>query len=99
MPRPMKWLALSIAAILSTGCAATASRPQAQAVPPAARIPLVAYSAAQSAALAGEVERAGAVDIWPVFVADYGRTRRAICAAEGWKQQACLAIRRAGGKD
>jgi hypothetical protein len=73
------------------------SEPAAPAPAAAARVPLVVYSASQNRQLADEVERATAADIWPDYMADYGRTRRAICAAEGWRQAACRQIRRAGG--
>ncbi len=63
----------------------------------APRIQLVTYGAEQQAKLAGEVERAAPVDLWPDIVTDYGRLRRATCAAEGWKQQACQNIRQADG--
>jgi hypothetical protein len=62
------------------------------------RIALKVYPPAEQAGLADEIARAAAVDIWPDYITDYGMLRRAVCAAEGWRQPACRAIRRSEGQ-
>jgi hypothetical protein len=64
----------------------------------APRIELKAYPPAEQAGLAYEITRATAMDIWPDYITDYGLLRRAVCAAEGWRQPACRAIRRSEGQ-
>jgi hypothetical protein len=94
----MKWLSLPIVALLPSACMTARSEPPASAPAPAARrIPLISYTPAQQAQVAVEIEQATAVDLWPDLIADYGRTRRAICAAEGWKQPVCQRIRAGKG--
>lgn len=96
MPQTMKWLSLAIVALSLSACVTAHSEPAAPAAvrpaPTAVRIPLVTYTRTQQAQLADEIERSTIVDLWPDMITDYGRTRRAICAAEGWKQPACRLI-------
>jgi hypothetical protein len=61
------------------------------------RIPLQAYPAALQAQVAREIDGAVAGEAWPLFVTDYGRLRRAVCAAEGWRQPTCRRMQ--GGGD
>lgn len=93
----MKWLSLPIAALLLSACVTAHSDEPSKPAPAAARIPLVTYTPEQQAQVAKEIEDATVADVWPDMIADYGRTRRAICAAEGWKQTACQRIRRGKG--
>jgi hypothetical protein len=57
------------------------------------RIQLVDYPPTVQAKAADEIDGAPAQAVWPGMLADYGRTRRAICAAEGWKQPVCRRMR------
>lgn len=93
---------LVIAALWLSGCvgvgfnSSVSERPVAQAAAP--RIALKAYPPAEQSQLADEIALAPVMDIWPDYVADYGMLRRAVCAAEGWRQPACRAIRRSEGQ-
>jgi hypothetical protein len=57
------------------------------------RIPLKTYPADEQARVADEIEAAPEGARWPQWIGDYGGLRRAICAAEGWRQPVCQTIR------
>ena len=95
----MRWALPLIAALPLAGCVTAGSRPSPAPAAPAtqARIPLQVYTKEAQARLADEMDASVASDAWPGFVIQYGQLRRAVCAAEGWRQPACRAMRTAGG--
>jgi hypothetical protein len=81
-----------------TGCATAGSdgvktaAPQARPVA-APRLPLKTYSPEWQAGLADALEATPAGSPLRAATMDYGQLRRAVCAAEGWRQPACLEMR------
>jgi len=94
-----------LVATLSLGGCATASSdrpaassvalPRAAPVEPA-RVPLLDYAPALQAKAADELSTLPPASAIAGLVADYGQLRRAVCAAERWKQQACRRIATGG---
>jgi hypothetical protein len=75
----------------STACATAGSEPPSPTVE-APRVPLIVYSRAFQSALADAFEGTAPGSPVRVAIKDYGQLRRAVCAAEGWRQPACRAI-------
>jgi hypothetical protein len=87
---------LCLTAILTSGCVTAASSPPAPAATPVvepARVPLKLYSSQAQAGLADALGATAPGSPLRTFTADYGQLRRAVCAAEGWRQPACRQMR------
>jgi hypothetical protein len=59
----------------------------------APRIALKVYSRAAQTGAATELRALPPGSALAGFIVDYGQLRRGVCAAEGWKQEACRTIR------
>jgi hypothetical protein len=64
----------------------------------APRVSLKVYPPALQTRVADELTALPEGSALAGLVIDYGQLRRAVCAAEGWKQPACRIIRQAEGK-
>ena len=58
-----------------------------------ARIPLKDYPATLQIRVADELKALPETSVVAGFIEDYGQLRRAVCAAETWKQPTCRRIR------
>jgi uncharacterized lipoprotein YbaY len=92
---------ISLAAVLlMTACAREASERPAAPLPiaapvQAARVPLKDYPPEKQTRVADELQALPEGSVLAQFIQDYGQLRRAVCAAEGWKQPTCRRIQAA----
>lgn len=93
----MKHTPSLIVLLLLSACARVGSDAPQPVPVEAPRIPLKVYSKPFQAAVADELDALPAGSKVGDMIGDYGQTRRAVCAAEGWKQEACRIIRAARG--
>ena len=97
--RLLSRLLIALATPLSlTACSTVGSEPVAPHVVAPPRVMLVDYSRAIQTALAGEFLASPPGGAMRAAVVDYGQLRRAVCAAEGWRQIACKHIRNGGAQ-
>jgi hypothetical protein len=89
---------LILIGLLSLSACKTVGSDAPQPVPvEAPRILLKVYPRAVQAAVGTELKALPPGSASAGFIVDYGQLRRGVCAAEGWKQEACRMMRAGTG--
>jgi hypothetical protein len=89
----MWYMTILLAALSLTGCATTGTDVPIPVAIEGARVPLKSYPREVQMRLAEELQVAPAGSALARAVIDYGQLRRAVCAAEGYKQPACQRLK------